>query len=180
MIDPNMRSLRQYVAVDEQNSANLGRKMRKFLLCVAQLLCLTTWAGAQSVAETVQDFRLIGVWAVNCQEAPVPGNEHSIFSKTDNGAVLLMNDFGAHYDTMLYRITAAVRMDDERISIRQVLTNDPTIVVDVVLLKVNDRIRTWSSRVSGGTTLVSDGIVDRSSGHQTKWLGRCKERWVSK
>jgi hypothetical protein len=152
--------------------------MRKLLLCIAQLLCLTTWAEAQSIAETIQDFRLIGVWAVNCQEAPVPGNEHSIFSNADHGVVLLMNDFGDRYDTMIYRITAAVRID-EQISIRQVLTNDPTIAVDVVLLRVNDRIRIWSSRIYDGTILVSDGIVDHKSGHQTKWLGRCKERWVS-
>jgi hypothetical protein len=113
--------------------------MQRLWFCAVQFLLLTACAGAQSVAEAVQEFRLLGVWAV-----------------------------------------AAVQIRDGRLSLRQVLTTNPGIVLDVVLLMVNDKHRTRSSHISNGTTLVSNETVGRSSGHQTPWEGRCNERWAVK
>jgi hypothetical protein len=152
--------------------------MQRLCFCAAQFLLLTTWAEAQSVPEAIQEFRLLGVWAADCYQMPTPRNEHSTFSMTGDGKVQLVNDFGANYDNMVYQIVAAARMGDGRLSLRQVLTTDPRIVLDVVLLKMNDKVRTWSSRVSDGTILVTDGFVDGSSGHQTPWEARCNERWA--
>jgi hypothetical protein len=139
---------------------------------------LTTCAGAQSVAEAVQEFRLLGVWAIDCHQMPTARNEHSTFTKIGDGSIQLVNDFGANYDNMVYRIAAAAQIGGGRLLLRQVLTTDPSIVLDVVLLKVNDKLRTWSSRFSDGTILVSDGTVDRSGGQQTPWEARCNERWA--
>jgi hypothetical protein len=152
--------------------------MRGLWFCAVQFLLLTTWAEAQSVADAVQEFRLLGVWAIDCYQMPTASNEHSTFTKIGDGRIQLVNDFGANYGNMIYRIAAAAQMGGGRLSLRQVLTTDPSIVLDVVLLKVNDKLRTWSSRLSNGTILVSDGIVDRSGGHQTSWEQRCNERWA--
>ena len=56
---------------------------------------------------------------------------------------------------------------------RQALTSDDRIVLDVVVLKSGEKIRTWSSRTADGTDLVMDGVVASSGGHQTGWAVRC-------
>ena len=87
-----------------------------------------------------------------------------------------MNDFGWDYDNMVYRIVEAERIGSERLALRQVLATDRNIVLDVVVWKVNERIRIWSSRVSSGNTLVVDGVVTSTNGHETPWEVRCNER----
>src|SRR5712671_2846805 len=150
--------------------------MRTLILCCIQFLILTTFAQAQSVATAVQGFQLLGVWAVDCNKLPTPRNEHSTFSKTISGDIQLVNDFGWDYDNMLYRVVEAKRIGNERIALRQELANDRSIVLDVVVWKVNDKIRIWSSWVSNGNMLVVDGVVASTNGHETPWEGRCNER----
>ena len=154
--------------------------MRKLMLACVPFLVLTTFAQAQSVAGAVQDFQLLGIWAVDCYKLPAPRNEHATFSKTTDGDIQLINDFGRDYDYMVYRIVDARRIDNDRLALRQVLTTDSSIVLDVVVWKVNDKIRIWSSRVSNGGTLVADGLVTLSNGHETPWEGRCNERSAGK
>jgi hypothetical protein len=150
--------------------------MRKLLFCTLQLLFLISGAEARSLSEAVEEFRLLGVWAVDCYRVPTPRNGYTTFSKARDGSIRLVNDFGANYEDMVYRIVAIVRIDDERLLVTQVLTTDPHIEVDVIFLKVSGRIRTWSSRMSDGTILVDDGYVDRTSRHRTPWEERCDER----
>jgi hypothetical protein len=150
--------------------------MRSLMLGCVHFLVLTTLAQAQSVAGAVENFQLLGVWAVDCSRLPAPRNEHATFSKTTSGDIQVVNDFGWDYDHMVYRIVNAERVGSERLALRQVLTTDRSIVVDVVVWKVNDRIRIWSSRVSNGNTLVVDGVVTSTNGHETPWEGRCNER----
>ena len=154
--------------------------MRRLLLSSIQLLLLTTLAPAQAVTDAIQDFRLIGVWSANCYQPASPRNEYASFSKTPRSEIQLVNDFGADYDNMVYRIVEAARLGDERMSLRQLLTTDRRIMLDTVIWKVNDKIRIWSSRVSDGSILVKDGVVDSTNGRETPWEGRCNERWVVK
>jgi hypothetical protein len=150
--------------------------MRRFLLNSFQFFLLTALAQAQSVTDAVEDFRLIGIWSADCYKPASPRNEHATFSKTARSDIQLVNDFGGSYDNMVYRIVQAARVDGERMSLRQVLSTDRRIVLDTVIWKVNDKIRIWSSHVSDGTTLVKDGVVDSTNGHETPWEGRCNER----
>src|SRR5262249_52904856 len=152
--------------------------MRMVLLCWLQFSALMACAQAQSVEDVVQDFRLIGAWAVDCRQPPAPRNEHATFSKASSGHIQLVNDFGADYDYMVYRIVEAERVDQDRVSLRQALTTDHLIVLDVVLWKVNDRIRIWSSRLADGKALVTNGTVVSASGQETAWAVRCNERWA--
>jgi hypothetical protein len=153
--------------------------MRTLVLCLIQLLFLAPFAHAQSITRAVEDFHMLGLWAVDCHRQPAPRNEHATFTKANADEVQLVNDFGVDYDNMVYRIVAAQRIGNDRVSLRQVLATDGKVVLDVVLWKVNDKLRTWSSRVSDGSALVVDGVVSSTNGHKTPWIGRCKERWVA-
>src|SRR5712675_541774 len=148
--------------------------MRKLMLACVPCPVLTTFAKAQSVENVVQDFRLIGAWASDCYKPPDPRNEHATFSKTPSSNIQLVNDFGSNYDHMVYRIFQAERVGQDRLYLRQVLTTDHLIVVDVVIWKVNDRIRIWSSRLTDGTTLVNNGTVASENGQETMWVVRCE------
>lgn len=158
----------------------LSLHARKTLCCLLQLLALTAFANAQAPARVVQDFGLLGAWAGKCDQSPGPLNEHAVFSLTAAGNIQLLNDFGPDYDDMVYRVIAAERLASNRISLRQALTTDAKVVLDVVIVRDNDKIRIWSSRTADGTTLVRDGTIALTNGHATQWVGHCTDRWAVK
>ncbi len=150
--------------------------MRKISFCFVQSLLLTSFANAQSETSAVNDFGLLGKWAIECSRPPSPMNEHALFSLTSVGIVWVFNDFGPDYDGMVYRVADAKRVAPDKLSLRQVLASDEHIVLDIVMLKSNDRIRIWSSRATDGSTLVRDGTIPSANGQETRWAGRCGER----
>ena len=151
---------------------------RRVLVGLIQFLLLTTFANAQSAAKVTQDFGLIGTWAVACEQSPGPKNEHAVFSLAAFDTIQLLNDFGPDYDDMVYVIVDAERLGPDRISLRQQLMTDRRVVLDIVMVKDNDKIRIWSSRSSDGTTLVRDGAIALTNGHATQWVVRCQGRWA--
>jgi hypothetical protein len=138
----------------------------------------TTFACAQSPASTIKEFGLFGTWADDCGAAPSPTNQYAIFSLTSRGNIELRNDFGPHYDEMLYRIVDAQRLSHFRLALRQLLTSDDQVVLNTVMMKANDRIRVWSSHGSDGTTFVEDGTMPSANGQETGWMVRCDVRWT--
>ena len=156
----------------------MARNLRQALFGSIQFLLLATCANAQSVTDTLRDFGLLGTWAVECNQLPSPGNEHAIFALTSIGTVQLRNDFGIEYDEMIYRIVAANQVGADKLALRQVLVSDSRIVLDNVMLKNDERVRMWSSRGADGTTLVWDGVVPMTNGHETRWTARCQGRWT--
>jgi hypothetical protein len=148
------------------------------LIACAQSLLIADRANAQSAARSVQDFGLIGKWAIECNQPPSPANEHAEFALTQLGAVWVLNDFGPDYDGMVYRVVDAQRIGLDKLSLRQVLAADDTIALDIVLLRSNDRIRVWLSRTAAGDVLVKDGMVASANRQETRWAGRCGERWA--
>jgi hypothetical protein len=154
----------------------LSLHTRKAFLCLIQLLLLTTFANAQSAARVTQDFGLVGTWAVECDRSPSPKNEHAVFSVIASDTIQLLNDFGPDYDDMVYVIVNAERLDPNRILLRQVLTTDRRVVLDIVMVRDNDKLRVWSSRSTDGTTLVRDGTIALANGHATQWVERCQGR----
>jgi hypothetical protein len=147
-------------------------------LCVVSVLMLAAVAAAQSVATMVADFGLIGTWASKCDQSPSAANEHAVFSVTAGDTVQLVNDFGPLYDDMVYRIVHVERLNANQILLRQVLTSDPKVVLDIVIVRDNGKIRIWSSRSSDGTTLVRNGRIAMTNGHATQWVTSCKDRWA--
>ena len=149
--------------------------MRKIFFCVVQSLLLTGFANAQPT-NALRDFDLLGRWAIECTRPASPMNEHSLFSLTSLGSAWVLNDFGPDYDGMVYRIVDAKQVAPDKLSLRQVLATDDSIVLDVVMIKDGERIRIWSSRTVEGNVLVTDGMVAPANEQRTRWAGRCGER----
>jgi hypothetical protein len=160
--------------------------MRKFYFCLVQALLLIgvayisvahiSFAHAQPATRALREFDLLGRWAVECSRPASPMNEHSLFSLTSVGMAWVLNDFGPDYDGMVYRIVDAQRVAPDKLSLRQILAADDSVVLDMVILKDNERIRIWSSQTADGNVLVKDGMIASGSDQRTRWAGRCGER----
>jgi hypothetical protein len=136
-------------------------------------------ASAQSPAGTIGEFGLFGLWADDCRSGPSPSNQYASFSVTSSGIIHLHNDFGPDYGDMLYRIVDAKRIGQFRMSLRQLLTTDDQIALDIIMLKSNDRIRVWSSRGADGSEYVHDGLIPAANNRETRWMERCGTRSAS-
>jgi hypothetical protein len=155
--------------------------MQKFYFCLAQSLLLISvanisFANAQPATRALRDFDLLGRWAVECTRPASPMNEHSLFSLTSVGMAWVLNDFGPDYDGMVYRIVDAKRVASDKLSLRQVLATDDSVVLDMVILKDSERIRIWSSQTADGNVLVKDGMIASGIDQRTRWAGRCGEK----
>jgi hypothetical protein len=139
----------------------------------------TSSAYAQSPVRTVDEFGLFGTWADDCSAEASPTNQYAVFLLTSRGNAELRNDFGPDYEQMIYRIVAAQRLSYFRLALRQLLTTDDQIVLNVVMIKSSDRIRVWSSRGADGSTFVENGAIPSANDQETGWLVRCNVRWTN-
>src|SRR5436190_8830407 len=143
--------------------------MRTILFSSVQVLLVTAAALAQSPTTTVQDFGLVGKWAIECNRPASPADEHALYAITPSGLIWVMSDFGPEYDGMVYYVVRAERVSADKVALRQVLASDETVVLDVVMVKDNERIRVWSSRTADGNTLVRDGLMPSAKDQVTRW-----------
>src|SRR5262245_53463837 len=148
------------------------------LFDIVPLLLRAGVADAQSIAKDMQDFGLFGTWAAHCDRTPSPANEHAVISVSLSGTIQALNDFGPDYDDMVYGVVEAERLGPDRIRLRQVLTSDPKVVLDIVMLRENGRLRVWSSRSVDGAVLVRDGTIAQSNRQSTQWVARCQDKWA--
>jgi hypothetical protein len=173
------------LALYSASSRRKGRTATCRLLRVAsailgQFVILTTCVFAQSPTSAIKEFGLLGIWADDCRLGPSPSNQYASFSVTSRGILQLHNDFGPDYGNMLYRIVDAKRIGRFRISLRQLLTTDDQVALDIVMLKSNDKIRVWSSRGTDGTEYVQNGMIPAASNRETEWMERCDTRSAAK
>jgi hypothetical protein len=150
------------------------------LSILVQVVLSTSIACAESPARVLREFDLFGTWANNCNAAPGPRNPFTIFLLTSGGNVELRNDFGADYGEMIYHVVDAQRLSYFRLALRQLLTADDQIALNVVMMKSNGRIRVWSSRSADGSTFVENGEVPSANDQETGWMTRCDVKWTHK
>jgi hypothetical protein len=146
--------------------------MQKAFFC-AIFLVLSVLANAQSAQVALKDFGLLGTWAAECKQGPSPGNTHATYSVTSAGAVELKNAFGEGYDDSIYNVSDAKLIAPDRLALREMMVSDKNIVLDIVLLKENGKIRVWSSVHTDGTALVQDGMIAAPVNRETRWVARC-------
>ena len=146
--------------------------MRKAFFC-AIFLVLPVFANAQPVQSALQEFGLLGTWAAECKEAPGPGNTHATYLVTAAGASQLSNAFGEGYDESVYDISEAKSLGPNRLSLREVMVSDKNVVLDIVLVKENGKVRVWSSVHTDGTAFVKDGMISAPVNRETRWVSRC-------
>jgi hypothetical protein len=148
--------------------------MRTTLLGAAFAVLLPALAHSQSGADAMRDFGLIGTWAATCADGASATNNHATYLVTPAGALQLRYQSGADFEDSVYDIREAKVLAPDRLSLRQILTSNEHVVLDIVLVKENDRIRIWSSLFPDGTALVEDGVMATAAGRETRWMARCQ------
>lgn len=147
--------------------------MRTTILGAALVLLFPAFAHSQSATAAMEEFGLLGTWAGECSQDAGPTNNHATYLVTSAGAVQLKYKSGADYEDSVYDILDAKRVAPDKLSLRQVLTSNDRVTLDIVLLKDNDKIRIWSSLFPDGTALVEDGVMTSATGRETRWMTRC-------
>jgi hypothetical protein len=148
--------------------------MRTTFLCAGFAVLFPALANSETVADALRDFGLIGTWAAACTEGASPTNSHATYQVTPAGALQLRYQSGADLEDSVYDIREAKMLAPDKLSLRQILTSNEHVVLDIVLVKENDRIRIWSSLFPDGTALVEDGVMTTAAGRETRWMARCQ------
>jgi hypothetical protein len=143
------------------------------ITCAAFVVCFPALAHAQSAAAAMQDFGLLGTWAGECSQSPSPTNNHATYLVTSAGTLQLKYESGAEFEDSIYDILDAQRVAPDKLSLHQVLKSNDRVILDIVLLKENDKIRIWFSLFPDGTALVEDGVMSSMTGRETRWMTRC-------
>ena len=83
------------------------------------------------------------------------------------------NAFGEGYADSVYDISEAKSLGPNRLSLREVMVSDKNVVLDIVLVKENGKVRVWSSVHTDGTAFVKDGMISAPVNRETRWVSRC-------
>jgi hypothetical protein len=138
-------------------------------------------ANAQSVADTIAEFGLVGTWATDCTQPASTSNYLTIYAIKPTGEVSRTHyDKPGHvYDN--YKITSAKRQAPDMLSYEQVwdLESSPADVagnrMQVLLNMANGKFQIVSSQGSDGSFFVKDRKFP-SSGDESPWQSKCQEK----
>jgi hypothetical protein len=152
-------------------------------VCLAAALAVATveTANAQSVANTIAEFGLIGTWATDCTQPASTGNFLTIYAIKPSGDVsrTYYDQPGHVYNT--YKITDAKRQAPDMLSYEQVwdFEGSPANIagdrVQVLLNMVDGKFQIVSSQGSDGSFFVKDRKYS-GSGDESPWQSRCPEK----
>jgi hypothetical protein len=151
--------------------------------CLAAVLATAAveTANAQSVADTVAEFGLIGTWATDCAQPASSSNFLTVYAIKPSGEVSR-----THYDKPdhvhdNYKITSAKRQAPDMLLYEQVwdLESSPADVagnrMQVLLNMVDDKYQIVSSQGSDGSFFVKDRKFP-NSGDASPWQSKCQEK----
>ena len=128
-------------------------------------------ADESPVPGALQQFGLLGTWAIDCARAAGPGDEYSIYAVSPSGEATLTYTRGEAFRDIVYAIRTAERVDDDRLELH-VLHLPERIQVNLVLRKEGDSVRVWSSHTPDGRMLVIDGVIT-GNGKDSPRFKRC-------
>jgi hypothetical protein len=147
-------------------------------LVAALALASAETANAQSVANTIAEFGLVGTWAADCTQPASSGNFLTLYAIKPSGEVsrTYYDQPGHVYNT--YKITDAQRQAPDMLSYEQVwdFAGSPANIagdrVRVLLNMADGKFQIVSSQGSDGSFFVKDrkfpGTTDESP-----WQSRC-------
>jgi hypothetical protein len=151
--------------------------------CLAAALAVAAveTANAQSVANTIAEFGLIGTWATDCAQPASTGNFLTIYAIKPSGEVsrTYYDQPGHVYNT--YKITNAKRQASDMLSYEQVwdFEGSPANIagdrVRVLLNMVDNKFQIVSSQGSDGSFFVKDRKYS-GAGDESPWQSRCPEK----
>jgi len=138
-------------------------------------------ANAQSVANTVAEFGLIGTWATDCAQPASTSNYITIYAIKPSGEVSRTYYDAPGHVLSIYKITGAKRQARDLMSYEQVwdFAGSPANIagnrMQVLLNLVDDKYQIVSSQGSDGSFFVKDRKFP-GSGDETPWQFRCQEK----
>jgi hypothetical protein len=153
----------------------------RWKICLAAALAMASVeaANAQSVANTIAEFGLIGTWATDCTQPASSSNYLTIYAIKSSGEVsrTYYDQPGHVYNN--YKITSAKRQAPDMLSYEQVwdFEGSPANVagdrVQVLLNMADNKFQIVSSQGSDGSFFVKDRKFP-SSGNESPWQFRCQ------
>lgn len=142
-------------------------------LALAAFAASVGWGGAsaQTVAGVVEQWGLLGTWAVDCRQPPSGNRTHFTYVKRPDGAgVDARRDFGDPAVNDSSRIRSARILPDGSLE----LSEDSADPFTWVTIKGSDgRIRSMTGRTGNGQYTVRDGRFVHN-GAPTPWQTRCR------
>jgi hypothetical protein len=138
-------------------------------------------ANAQSVADTVADFGLIGTWAIDCTQPASSSNFLTVYAIKPSGEVSRTYYDQPDHVYNNYKITSAKRQAPDMLSYEQVwdFEGSPANIagdrVQVLLNMADDKLQIISSKGSDGSFFVEDRKYT-SSGDASPWQLRCQAK----
>ena len=151
--------------------------------CLAVALAFATveTADAQSVANTVAEFGLIGTWATDCVQPASTNNYLTIYAIKPSGEVSRTYHDAPGHVLNIYKITGAKRQARDMLSYEQVwdFAGSPANIaanrMRVLLNMVDDKYQIVSSQGSDGSFFVKDRKFP-GSGDDSPWQSKCQEK----
>lgn len=151
------------------------------ILFVVALCSLPIEANAQSVADTIGQFGLIGTWALDCSKPTSSDNYLMVFAATGIGDVTRTYYDQPGHILNRYKIVSATRQGPGTLTYDQVWDLDgkpANVAADrmTVVLKMSDgKFQVVSSQGSDGSYFVKDRKFT-SIGSESPWQVRCPAR----
>ena len=150
-------------------------------LVVALVMVTAETANAQSAADTVAEFGLIGTWATDCAQPPSTSNYLTIYAIKPSGEVSRRYYDAPGHVLNIYKITDAKRQARDLLSYEQVWDFDgsPANIagdrVRVLLNMTDGKFQIVSSQGSDGSFFVKDRKFPGSA-DESPWQSRCPEK----
>lgn len=148
--------------------------------CLVAALAMTTVeaAHAQSVANTIAEFGLIGTWATDCAQPASTSNYLTVYAIKPSGEVLRTYYDQPDHVYNNYKITSAKRQAPDLLWYEQAWdfegspANKAGDRVQVLLNMADNKFQIVSSQGSDGSFFVKDRKFP-GSGNESRWQSRC-------
>ena len=148
---------------------------RGLLLVLAFALAMPITAKAETVADIMREFGMLGTFADDCSQPPNKNNFHTVYAELPNGFVerIYYNEPGKIYSRyVLQRVN--------RVSADQVFYQQKGSAgnIDVILQVAGDRYHVLSSQNENGTAYVQNGRYTSATsapGRESTWQTKCHD-----
>jgi hypothetical protein len=149
----------------------------RMLACIVAGLVATSHAPAaraQTAADIMERWGLLGTWAVDCKRPPAINNTYLSYVKSGGGKVLHERNFGNRRDSR--EVLSATVSPEGRIEVTADFGRGGGMRRWSLARVPDGRIRTMaSSRVDGTGATIRDGRFV-SGGRSSPWMRRCDGR----
>jgi hypothetical protein len=134
-----------------------------------------TAARAQTTAQTMEEWGLLGTWAVDCSQPPSARNSYTSYVATSGGEVLQVRHLGRRQDSR--RIQAAAVRRDGMIEVVTDFSDLGWGMHKTTFQKGTDgRIKAMrSGKLDGTQDTIRSGKFVRD-GRPARWQSRCSQR----